>query len=112
VCLSGFWQILRAWEEAGLVHGDLKPANIAVDTFGGDKVYFLDVESVVTLNKSVPFTPVSAGFRYTAKYAAPELLERDVVCSKSDLYSAGVSLLGLLEVCCLCLRLCRFLFRP
>ena len=91
-------QILRAWDKAGLVHGDLKPANIAVDTFGDDKVYLLDVESVITLDKSLPFTPVPVGFRYTTKYAAPELLQRDVVCSKSDLYSVGVSLLGVLEV--------------
>ena len=45
-------QILGAWREAGLVHCDLKPDNVAVGD--GDAVYLLDVESACFLkNKTV-----------------------------------------------------------
>lgn len=84
-------QICRAWENAGLVHGDLKPSNIVV-TWNGI-VYVLDVETVVKLDPSKSYTPTPAGFRYTPEYEPPEHIGRSVVCSKSDLYSVGVTLL-------------------
>lgn len=95
--VSGFYgieclQILQAWAAAGLVHGDLKPSNIGITDDDDDTVYLLDVETVVTLDPGKDFTPTPKGFRSTEKYRAPEVNEKDAVCSKSDLYSVGIAL--------------------
>jgi serine/threonine protein kinase len=55
-------QILRDWRAAGLVHGDIKPANIVVEllsssgTVSVTRVYLIDVESVAEL----PLEPATA----------------------------------------------------
>ncbi|MCU0872722.1 MAG: serine/threonine protein kinase [Pirellulaceae bacterium] len=83
-CLEG----LRALHVMGVVHGDLRPANLMVQPDGSTKI--IDLGSAVvqgeTLRERV-FTPA---------YAAPEVLESKDWTPQSDLASLGYVLLELL----------------
>lgn len=83
-CLEG----LRSLHVMGVVHGDLRPANLMVQPDGSTKI--IDLGSAVvqgeTLRERV-FTPA---------YAAPEVLESKDWTPQSDLASLGYVLLELL----------------
>lgn len=83
-CLNG----LRALHSMGVVHGDLRPANLMVQPDGSMKI--IDLGSAVVQGEA-PRECV-----YTAAYAAPEVLERKDWTRQSDLASLGYVLLEML----------------
>jgi non-specific serine/threonine protein kinase len=92
--------IASALEEAhghGVVHGDLKPANIMVTRFGLKLLDFglarhLAVVAPVADLSGVPTEPGSALVAGTLPYMAPELLRGAPCDARSDLWALGVVL--------------------
>ncbi len=80
---------LAALHRDGVVHGDLKPANIMLKRTGSAKV--VDIGSAVDLKR--------AGGRrvWSPLYAAPEVLDGEPVTAKSDLASLGYVLVEMLS---------------
>jgi serine/threonine protein kinase len=89
VSLAYFRQILSAVEFAhrlGVIHGELKPANIVVTDFGRIKV--LDFAIWTILGNPDPAGPKPC----TARYMSPEQLSGDAIDARSDIYSLGILL--------------------
>jgi serine/threonine-protein kinase len=84
-CLAG----LAALHRQGIVHGDVKPANIMVKRTGNTKL--VDFGSAFVLDSQPVFRT------WTPMYAAPELLERGVCDFQSDLASIGYVLIEMLS---------------
>jgi len=80
---------LEAIHENGLVHGDVKDANIFLEPEG--RVVLLDFGSARDRLSNFDFDPVSL----TPLYAAPEVLDGETPSIRSDLYSVGVLLFRL-----------------
>ncbi len=80
---------LAALHRDGIVHGDLKPANIMLKKTGSAKI--VDIGSAVDLKR--------AGGRrvWSPLYAAPEVLDGEPVTAKSDLASLGYVLIEMLS---------------
>jgi serine/threonine-protein kinase len=79
---------LAALHREGLVHGDLKPANVMLKRTGNAKI--IDIGSAMDLC-------CAAGRRvWSPAYAAPEVLEGGSVTPKSDLASLGYVLVEML----------------
>jgi serine/threonine-protein kinase len=83
-CLAG----LAALHRQGLIHADLKPANVMVKQTGNCKI--IDLGSAFTENE-YPLRPT-----WTPRYAAVEVLEGARHTALSDLASLGYVLLELL----------------
>lgn len=84
-CLSA----LASLHRNGIIHGDVKPANIMLKRTGNAKI--IDMGSACEnddLRGLRPFTP---------QYAAPEVLEKGVVTPLSDLASLGYVLVEMLS---------------
>jgi serine/threonine-protein kinase len=79
---------LAALHREGIIHGDLKPANIMVKRTGTAKV--VDMGSALDL-KNMPEQKTC-----TPQYAAPEMLERNEFTPRSDLASLGYVLIEVL----------------
>ncbi len=73
----------------GIVHGDLKPANVLVTALGDLKL--IDLGLAVA-----PGTKNEGGFQGTLGYAAPELLRGEPCSVATDLYGLG----AILYTCC------------
>lgn len=76
---AGLLRALGYLEEQGLVHGDIKPANVLLDAFGNAKLGDFGL----------------AGTKHrggTAAYLAPESLTRRQSDRRSDLYALGATL--------------------
>lgn len=73
----------------GVIHADLSPSNIAVDD-AGEHAVLLDLD-LAHWRESAP--PNDGAFRGTIGYVAPEVARGEPPTVKSDLFSAGASLL-------------------
>ncbi len=83
-CLAG----LAALHRDGIVHGDLKPANIMVKRTGNAKI--IDIGSAMDLDQA------SARRMWSPAYAAPEVLAGSKNTPQSDLASLGYVLIEML----------------
>lgn len=82
--LLGAVEALRHLHAKGVVHGDLKPANVLIDVNNQARLLDLGIASVPgdTLR----------GFKGTPGYAAPEVLRGERPTAASDVYGLGVTL--------------------
>lgn len=82
-----FVTVLEDKEYLGIVHGDIKPKNIRLDSAG--KVRLLDFGIAKALSLSRQLTRNEYG---SVPYSSPERLETGLVTQGSDLWSLGVIL--------------------
>jgi serine/threonine protein kinase len=83
-CLAG----LAALHRDGIVHGDLKPANLLLKRAGNAKI--IDIGSAIELRGVAPRR------MWSPAYAAPEVLEGGTNTPRSDLASLGYVLVEML----------------
>ncbi|MFN0052114.1 MAG: serine/threonine-protein kinase [Planctomycetales bacterium] len=83
-CLAG----LAALHAAGIVHGDLKPANVMLTRTGNSKI--IDIGSTINLRHGNPRRV------WSPAYAAPEVLNGQDNTPRSDLASLGYILVEML----------------
>ena len=79
---------LAALHREGIVHGDVKPANIMLKCTGNAKM--VDIGSAFDIEEPPPYRTC------TPKYAAPEVLEGSECTPRSDLASMGYVLIEML----------------
>jgi serine/threonine-protein kinase len=84
---------LAALHREGIVHGDVKPANIMLKRTGNAKI--VDIGAAFDLGKPPPTRTC------TPRYAAPEVLEGGECSARSDLASLGYVLVEMLSGCSL-----------
>jgi len=80
-----FAQVLRALQHVhsgGIIHYDVKPGNIIIDTEGNARL--------IDFGLATTETPISGSMRGTIGYAAPEVVRGELGDPRSDLYSLGV----------------------
>ncbi len=82
-------QGLSAADEAGLVHGDIKPENILLDRKGRAKLVDFGLATVAHQN-------AGDGIWGTPYYIAPEKIKRQKLDARSDIYSLGATLYHML----------------
>lgn len=82
-------QGLSAADEAGLVHGDIKPENILLDQKGRAKLVDFGLATVA-------HQAAGEGIWGTPYYIAPEKIRRQKVDARSDIYSLGATLFHML----------------
>ena len=79
---------LAALHREEIVHGDLKPSNIMLKRTGNAKL--VDIGSAIDQKNPPPMRTC------TPAYAAPEVLERNACCPRSDLASLGYVLIEMM----------------
>src|SRR5690606_21154356 len=84
-CFGQLLAALAALHATGLVHRDVKPSNVLVET--GGRVVLLDLGLVLPLDHEA-----TGAFAGTAAYASPEQLLGEPVDERSDVYAAGTIL--------------------
>jgi serine/threonine protein kinase len=82
-------QGLSAADEAGIVHGDIKPENILLDKKGRAKVVDFGLATVA-------HAAAAEGIWGTPYYIAPEKIRRQKVDARADIYSLGATLYHIL----------------
>jgi serine/threonine-protein kinase PknK len=94
-CLSGLAlaaEKLTRVHRAGLLHGDIKPANIIVSVENNDA-------NLVDLGLAEPFRDRGTAARgLTPKYAAPELLTGGALTVRAEIHALGVTLGDIIDV--------------
>jgi serine/threonine-protein kinase len=88
-------QLMRALDVAhaqGVVHGDLKPANVLVALGGVVKVSDFGVARLVRLPVGPDATRIAGAVVGTPEYMAPEILLGGAPDVRADIYAAGVVL--------------------
>lgn len=84
---------LQHAHESGVIHRDLKPGNIRVDTEGRPKV--LDFGIAIATDPALRSTEI--GLRGTLAYMSPEQLRSGELDARTDVYSLGAVLYELLS---------------
>jgi serine/threonine protein kinase len=77
---------LMAADEAGLIHGDIKPENILFDDKGHAKLVDFGIASFASQGSG------EGGVWGTPYYIAPEKVQRQTSDARSDIYSLGATL--------------------
>ena len=80
VLIVGIAEGVKYLHEKGLVHGNLKPSNVAIDRFGHPKL----------LCNTGVFEPEKAVSSLEAPWAAPEYVSRGEVTAASDVWVLGL----------------------
>lgn len=91
---EGVLTALEISHNAGIVHRDIKSANIMISESGQVKVMDFGIARVVSSNTSTQAH--TSGIVGTAQYFSPEQARGEVVDFRSDLYSTGVLLYEML----------------
>jgi serine/threonine protein kinase len=82
---------LQAGHEAGIAHLDVKPANIQMDAAGNCKL--LDFDTALSHEQ---IESQGTGLVGTPYYVAPEIIRRDKVDFRADMFSLGATLFHLI----------------
>lgn len=85
---------LHAAHEVGIVHRDVKPANIMVESLslGGDFAYVLDFGTVKQAGQMMP----DGRFQGTPLFASPEQVRSEGVDQRCDIYALGAIVYAML----------------
>jgi transcriptional regulator with GAF, ATPase, and Fis domain/predicted Ser/Thr protein kinase len=88
--LAGAAEQVTLLHRAGLLHGDIKPANVIVDESGR--------ATLVDLGLAAPWRETGAAAKgLTPKYAAPELFEGKPLTVRAEVYALGVALADIVD---------------
>lgn len=79
---------LRAFHRREMIHQDLRPENVIIDTSGTIKIIDLGSASVLGVEEAAP--GLLGHMPGTYQYTAPEYLSGDAVSWRSDQYALGV----------------------
>jgi tRNA A-37 threonylcarbamoyl transferase component Bud32 len=87
---------LAAAQREGIVHGDIKPANLLIAADPSDATDVLFVK-VIDFGMAFSFQDAALAERdFTPEYASPEQVEQRAIDGRSDIYSLGCTLWFLL----------------
>ena len=88
---------LQYAHEEGIVHRDVKPANVLIDPKGRAKIVDFGLARLLAVNPAAPATLTASSITLgTPVYMAPEQIAGAEVDHRADLYAAGVVLYELL----------------
>ena len=93
------WQVLRALaylHKNGLTHRDLKPENMAFESKKHGYVRLIDFGFALDLNDEKLNISNGLIFMGTPYYMAPEVVNKELVITKSDMWSLGVAMFAML----------------
>lgn len=80
---------LLALHRKEMVHRDLRPANVMIDTDGTVKIIDFGSIAVAGLEETAPGIAGEAAYAGTAQFAAPEVYRSEEATAQSDIYSLG-----------------------
>lgn len=80
---------LLALHRKEMVHRDLRPANVMIDTDGTVKIIDFGSIAVAGLEETAPGIAGEAAYAGTAQFAAPEVYRGEEATAQSDIYSLG-----------------------
>ena len=91
---SSILTALEVSHKAGIIHRDMKPANVMV--VGNDQVKVMDFGIARAVTDNSATKAATMGILGTAQYFSPEQARGEAVDSRTDLYSTGVMLYEML----------------